>query len=110
VAMLILKEGFGWSDEQLFEAIHFNLLVRRALGFLGGKTGVRTQFSLIYLLLDSAKFSDIKGHAANCNGGHRSKSVLSRMNFLKLCSSGLSKRNSGSVFCSARATTASEGG
>jgi hypothetical protein len=34
VAMLILKEGFGWSDEQLFEAIHFNLLVRRALGFL----------------------------------------------------------------------------
>ena len=34
VAMLILKEGFGWSDEPLFEAIHFNLLVRRALGLL----------------------------------------------------------------------------
>ena len=34
VAMLILKEGFGWSDERLFEAIHFNLLVRRALGLL----------------------------------------------------------------------------
>jgi hypothetical protein len=34
VAMLILKEGFGWSDEQLFEAIHFNLRVRRALGLL----------------------------------------------------------------------------
>ena len=34
VAMLILKEGFGWSDEQLFEALHFNLLVRRALGLL----------------------------------------------------------------------------
>jgi len=34
VAMLILKEGFGWSDEELFEAIHFNLLVRRALGLL----------------------------------------------------------------------------
>ena len=34
VAMLILKEGFGWSDEQLFAAIHFNLLVRRALGLL----------------------------------------------------------------------------
>ena len=30
VAMLIIKEGFGWSDEQLFEAIHFNLVVRRA--------------------------------------------------------------------------------
>lgn len=34
VAMLILKEGFGWSDEQLFEAVRFNLLVRRALGLL----------------------------------------------------------------------------
>lgn len=32
VAMLIIKEGFGWSDEALFEAVHFNLLVRRALG------------------------------------------------------------------------------
>jgi len=30
---LILKEGFGWSDEQLFEAIHFNLLGRRRAGF-----------------------------------------------------------------------------
>jgi hypothetical protein len=34
VAMLILKEGFGWSDERLFEAIRFNLLVRRALGLV----------------------------------------------------------------------------
>nr|WP_245232303.1 transposase [Thiorhodococcus minor] len=34
VAMLILKEGFGWSDEALFEAAHFNLLVRRALGLV----------------------------------------------------------------------------
>ncbi len=34
VGMLILKEGFGWSDERLFEAIHFDLLVRRALGLL----------------------------------------------------------------------------
>lgn len=32
VGMLILKEGFGWSDEQLFEALRFHLLVRRALG------------------------------------------------------------------------------
>ncbi len=34
VGMLILKEGFGWSDEELFEAIQFNLLVRRALGLM----------------------------------------------------------------------------
>jgi hypothetical protein len=34
VGMLILKEGFGWSDEHLYEAVHFNLLVRRALGLV----------------------------------------------------------------------------
>jgi len=32
VGMLILKEGHGWTDEQLFEAIHFNLQIRWALG------------------------------------------------------------------------------
>ncbi len=34
VGILILKEGFGWSNEGLFEAVHFYLLVRRALGLL----------------------------------------------------------------------------
>ena len=33
VAMLALKEGHGWSDSQLFEQLHFNLLVMKALGF-----------------------------------------------------------------------------
>ncbi len=32
VAMQILKEGFNWSDEQLFHESRFNLLVMRALG------------------------------------------------------------------------------
>lgn len=32
VAMQILKEGFNWSDEQLFYESKFNLLVMRALG------------------------------------------------------------------------------
>ena len=32
VGMMILKESFGWSDSQLFEHCHFNLLVRSALG------------------------------------------------------------------------------
>lgn len=32
LAMMILKEGFGWSDEQLFEQSRFNLLVMKALG------------------------------------------------------------------------------
>lgn len=33
VGMLALKEGHGWSDAQLFEQLHFNLLVMKALGF-----------------------------------------------------------------------------
>lgn len=32
VGMLTLKEGFGWSDNELFEQCSFNLLVRSALG------------------------------------------------------------------------------
>jgi hypothetical protein len=34
VGMMILKEGHGWSDEQLFEQCNYNLLVRSALGLL----------------------------------------------------------------------------
>jgi hypothetical protein len=32
--MMILKEGQGWSDEQLFEQCRYNLLVRSALGVM----------------------------------------------------------------------------
>ncbi|MCK4252034.1 transposase [candidate division WOR-3 bacterium] len=32
VAMQVLKEGFNWSDEQLFNECRFDLLVMRALG------------------------------------------------------------------------------
>lgn len=32
VAMMILKDGMGFSDEQLFEACRFNLLYRQGLG------------------------------------------------------------------------------
>ena len=34
VGMMILKEGQGWSDEQLFENCEYNLLVRSALGLM----------------------------------------------------------------------------
>jgi len=34
VGMMILKEGQGWSDEQLFENCQYNLLVRSALGLM----------------------------------------------------------------------------
>ena len=35
VAMMLLKEGFGCSDEQLFEKCEFDLLARKALGLDG---------------------------------------------------------------------------
>ncbi len=34
IAMMILKEGCGCSDEQLYEQCRFNLLYRRALGMV----------------------------------------------------------------------------
>ena len=34
VSMVILKDGFGWSDAQLFEHCRFNILVMRALGMM----------------------------------------------------------------------------
>ena len=34
VGMMILKEGQGWSDEQLFENCEYNLLIRSALGLM----------------------------------------------------------------------------
>jgi hypothetical protein len=34
VGMMILKEGQGWSDAQLFENCEYNLLVRSALGLM----------------------------------------------------------------------------
>jgi len=34
IGMMILKEAHGWSDSQLFEACHYNLLARSALGLI----------------------------------------------------------------------------
>jgi hypothetical protein len=33
IGMMVLKEAFGWSDQELFEQCRFNLLVRSAVGF-----------------------------------------------------------------------------
>jgi len=33
IGMAVLKEGFGWSDRQMFEECEFNMAVMRALGF-----------------------------------------------------------------------------
>ena len=34
VSMVILKEGFGWNDAELFDHCRFNILVMRALGLV----------------------------------------------------------------------------
>lgn len=46
--MMSLKEGFGWSDSQLFEQCRFNLLVRSALGLFNLNDTVPTE-STYYL-------------------------------------------------------------
>ncbi len=48
VGMMCLKEGFGWSDSQLFEQCRFNLLVRSALGLFNLNDPVPTE-STYYL-------------------------------------------------------------
>ena len=34
IGMMILKEAYGWSDEQMFEYCNYNLLVRSSLGLM----------------------------------------------------------------------------
>ena len=47
VGMIVLKDGRGWSDAELFEECEFNMLVMRALGLMifsrsnSGKSGNR---------------------------------------------------------------------
>jgi hypothetical protein len=48
IGMMCLKEGFGWSDAQLFEQCRFNLLVRSALGLFNLNDSLPTE-STYYL-------------------------------------------------------------
>jgi hypothetical protein len=48
VAMMVLKEGQGISDEQLYEQCRFNILIRSALGLLSSDEEVPTE-STYYL-------------------------------------------------------------
>ena len=66
-------------------------------------------FLWLWVVLDSTKFCPNGLYAASRYSGHRSKSIFSMMNFLKVCSGEVFKRNSGSEFFRAWATTASEG-
>ena len=48
IAMMILKEGNGWSDSQLFEQCSFNMLIRSSLGLMNMTDIVPTE-STYYL-------------------------------------------------------------
>jgi len=48
IAMSILKEGHGWSDEQLFEHCRYNILVMTALGYMNLSDDIPTE-STYYL-------------------------------------------------------------
>ena len=51
-SMLVLKEGYGWSDAQLFEECRFNILTMRALGMMNLNAEVPTE-STYYLFKHS---------------------------------------------------------
>jgi hypothetical protein len=56
VSMMVLKEGFGWSDAQLFEQCRFNILVMRALGLMNLCDEVPAEST--YYLFKQALYAD----------------------------------------------------
>jgi len=49
IAMMLLKEGHGWSDKELYENCRFNMLVRKALGIINLDETIPSE-STYYLL------------------------------------------------------------
>jgi len=45
ISMMLLKEGFGWSDSELYDNCRFNILVRNALGLLDFRESVPCEAS-----------------------------------------------------------------
>jgi hypothetical protein len=59
VGMMILKESFAWSDSQLFEHCHFNLLVSRSLVLFNTNDPLPVE-SIYYLLRKQIYASNAK--------------------------------------------------
>ena len=79
VGMLTLKEGYGWSDSELFEACRFHILVMRSLGLVNFDDDVPSE-STYYdfkkmLLLEFNKGNDLM---KACFKDVTSKQVLSQ--------------------------------
>ncbi len=63
IAMMVLKEANGWSDEQLFEHCRFNLLIRSALGLMNMNDSVPVEST--YYLLRKRVLEYDKDHGIN---------------------------------------------
>lgn len=61
VGMLILKDGNDWTDEQLFEACSFNILVSYALGLTNLSDSVPSPASYYNFKLALLKYEQAKG-------------------------------------------------
>lgn len=61
IAMMILKEGCGCSDEQLYEQCRFNLLYRRALGLISLEEQCPTIDSYYGLRRKMCEYEETKG-------------------------------------------------
>jgi hypothetical protein len=61
VGMMVIKEGFGWSDALLFEEVRYNLLVRSALGLKNLNDPVPAE-STYYLLRKRIVDREKAGH------------------------------------------------
>jgi hypothetical protein len=61
VAMMVLKEGLGISDEQLYEQCRFNMLIRSALGLLNSDEEVPTESTYYLFRHKIAAYMEISG-------------------------------------------------
>lgn len=66
VSMLILKEGFGWSDRELFREVNFNLIVMKALGLANLNDKAPAQST--YYLFKNLLYQDQVTHGRNLIG------------------------------------------
>jgi len=59
--MMVLKEGQGWSDAQLFDQCRFNLQVMRSLGMFNSDDDVPVESTYYDINITEAKLHDSKG-------------------------------------------------
>ena len=97
VAMSVLKEGFGCSDEDLFEKCEFDLLTRKALG-MELLTDVTPSIDTYYLLRRRiCEYQERTGIDLYADGAYQSPDNESLQRTTMPCSSRLARCKVGSV-------------